>query len=208
MERIYILWRLIYRSKKLLRKDAYTHYMYIKKGKTCMEKLIKEARAGNPDAFTRLMKSQMQSMYKTARAILLNYEDIADAVSETILACWENLNKLKEERFFKTWMTRILINKCNDIIRKKQYYLDEDIPETPYIDTGFENAEWKDAMNSISEKYRLVMVLYYIEGFNTGDISMMLDVPEGTVRSRLARGREQLAGIYGIREIKKGGQAL
>ena len=193
----------------MLLTKAYTlHVRTEKKGKSYMEKLIKEAKAGNPDAFTRLMKSQMQNMYKTAGAILINDEDIADAVSETILACWENMNSLKEDRFFKTWMTRILVNKCNDIIRKKQYYLDYDMPEEPYNDTGFENAEWKEALSTISEKYRLVMVLYYIEGFSTGDISGILDIPEGTVRSRLARGREQLAGAYGIREIKKGGQAL
>jgi RNA polymerase sigma factor (sigma-70 family) len=193
----------------MLLTKAYTlHVRTEKKGKNYMEKLIKEAKAGNPDAFTRLMKSQMQNMYKTAGAILINDEDIADAVSETILACWENMKNLKEERFFKTWMTRILVNKCNDIIRKKQYYLDYDMPEEPYNDTGFENAEWKEALSTISEKYRLVMVLYYIEGFSTGDISGILDIPEGTVRSRLARGREQLAGAYGIREIKKGGQAL
>lgn len=193
----------------MLLTKAYTlHVRTEKKGKSYMEKLIKEAKAGNPDAFTRLMKSQMQNMYKTAGAILINDEDIADAVSETILACWENMKNLKEDRFFKTWMTRILVNKCNDIIRKKQYYLDYDMPEEPYNDTGFENAEWKEALSTISEKYRLVMVLYYIEGFSTGDISGILDIPEGTVRSRLARGREQLAGVYGIREIKKGGQAL
>ena len=193
----------------MLLTKAYTlHVRTEKKGKSYMEKLIKEAKAGNPDAFTRLMKSQMQNMYKTAGAILINDEDIADAVSETILACWENMHSLKEDRFFKTWMTRILVNKCNDIIRKKQYYLDYDMPEEPYNDTGFENAEWKEALNTSSEKYRLVMVLYYIEGFSTGDISGILDIPEGTVRSRLARGREQLAGAYGIREIKKGGQAL
>lgn len=193
----------------MLLTKAYTlHVRTEKKGKSYMEKLIKEAKAGNPDAFTRLMKSQMQNMYKTAGAILINDEDIADAVSETILACWENMHSLKEDRFFKTWMTRILVNKCNDIIRKKQYYLDYDMPEEPYNDTGFENAEWKEALSTISEKYRLVMVLYYIEGFSTGDISGILDIPEGTVRSRLARGREQLAGVYGIREIKKGGQAL
>lgn len=193
----------------MLLTKAYTlHVRTEKKGKSYMEKLIKEAKAGNPDAFTRLMKSQMQNMYKTAGAILINDEDIADAVSETILACWENMHSLKEDRFFKTWMTRILVNKCNDIIRKKQYYLDYDMPEEPYNDTGFENAEWKEALSTISEKYRLVMVLYYIEGFSTGDISGILDIPEGTVRSRLARGREQLAGAYGIREIKKGGQSL
>ena len=193
----------------MLLTKAYTlHVRTEKKGKSYMEKLIKEAKAGNPDAFTRLMKSQMQNMYKTAGAILINDEDIADAVSETILSCWENMHSLKEDRFFKTWITRILVNKCNDIIRKKQYYLDYDMPEEPYNDTGFENAEWKEALSTISEKYRLVMVLYYIEGFSTGDISGILDIPEGTVRSRLARGREQLAGVYGIREIKKGGQAL
>ena len=53
-----------------------------KKGKTFMEKMIRAAKAGEPDAFTRLMKSQMQSMYKTAGAILMNDEDIADAVSD------------------------------------------------------------------------------------------------------------------------------
>ncbi len=180
-----------------------------------MEKLIKRARLGDPDAFTKLMKSHMQSMYKTAGAILFNDEDIADAISDTILACWENLKSLKDDRFFKTWMTRILVNKCNDMIRKKQYYLDEEIPETPYMDRGYENAEWKETLSCISEKYRLAMVLYYIEGFNTGDISDILDIPEGTVRSRLARGREQLAEAYEhqdtrgeVRNRKKGGQAI
>lgn len=169
-----------------------------------MDRLIKEAKGGNPDAFARLMRSQMQNMYKTAGAILFNDEDIADAVSDTILACWENLPRLKENRFFKTWMTRILINKCSDIIRKKQYFLDEDIPEEGYVDRGYENAEWKEAIGQIPEKYRLVMLLYYIEGFSTGDIGEILDIPEGTVRSRLARGREQLAREYG----EKGGCAL
>ena len=89
----------------------------IKKGKNIMDKLIKEAKGGDPDAFARLMRSHMQSMYKTAGAILFNDEDIADAISDTILACWENLSGLKNNRFFKTWMTRILVNKCSDIRR-------------------------------------------------------------------------------------------
>ena len=105
-------------------------------------------------------------------------------------------------------MTRILINKCNDIIRKKKYILQADIPDKPYIDSGFENTEWKETINMVSDKYRLVLVLYYIEDFNTKDISEMLGMPEGTVRSRLARGREQLRQIYEEREYETGGQAL
>ena len=201
-ERKPYLFRLIYRSIK--NAPVRTE----KKGKTFMEKMIRAAKAGEPDAFTRLMKSQMQSMYKTAGAILMNDEDIADAVSDTILTCWESIGCLREEKYFRTWMTRILINKCNDIIRRKKYILQADIPDKPYIDSGFENTEWKETINMVSDKYRLVLVLYYIEDFNTKDISEMLGMPEGAVRSRLARGREQLRQIYEEREYETGGQAL
>ena len=87
-----------------------------------MDKLVKKARQGDPDAFTELMQSQMQNMYKTARAILYNDEDAADAISETILTCWEKLHQLKNPAFFRTWMTRILINKCKDIIKKQSRF--------------------------------------------------------------------------------------
>ena len=159
-----------------------------------MDKLIKRALRRDADAFTELMQSQMQNMYKTARSILYNDEDIADAISETILTCWEKMWQLKEESFFRTWMTRILINKCNDILRKqKNLSLVEEIPDIPSYDVKFANAEWKEALDSLNEKYRLVLVLYYVEGFKTGEISRILSMPESTVRSRLARGRQQLA---------------
>lgn len=169
-----------------------------------MDNLITEAKRGNPDAFTKLMQLQMQNMYKTARAILYNDEDIADAISETILTCWEKLGQLKEDRYFRTWMTRVLVNKCNDLIRKKQQLIWKDeIPEVPEYDAGFENAEWKEALNSLGEIYRLVMMLYYIEGFKTSEISQILEIPESTVRSRLTRGREQLAELYDLKDRRK-----
>ncbi len=159
-----------------------------------MKSLIKEARSGDSDAFAELMQSQMKNMYKAARAILYHDEDVADAISETILTCWEKLWQLKEEDYFRTWMTRILINKCNDILRnQKNISLVEEIPEVSSYDTKYENVEWKEALNSLGEKYRLVLMLYYVEGFKTAEISDILNMPESTVRSRLARGREQLA---------------
>lgn len=109
---------------------------------------------------------------------------------------------MKEDRYFRTWMTRILLNKCNDILRKrKQMVWMDEIPETPDVDAGFENSEWKEALNSLSENFRLVVMLYYIEGFKTSEISQILDIPEGTVRSRLARGREQLAGLFQVKVV-------
>ena len=59
-------------------------------------------------------------------------------------------------------------------------------------------ASWWD---SLAENFRLVVMLYYIEGFKTSEISQILDIPEGTVRSRLARGREQLAGLLQLKVV-------
>lgn len=160
---------------------------------------IQKAKNGDADAFIALMQSYMQSMYKVARSILKSDEDVADAIQETILSCWEKLEQLKERRYFKTWMIRILINKCNDIWNEKNRYMSEDdLPESPVFDINYDNVEWDVLMNSLDEKYRLIIVLYYVEGFKTSEISKMLSIPESTVRTRLARGRNHLAKLYGI----------
>ena len=159
-----------------------------------MDNLIRRAKQGNPDAFVALMQSQMQNIYKAAKAVLRNDEDVADAISDTILVCWEKLRQLKEEAYFRTWMTRILINKCHDILRKQKHIsLLEEMPEIPSGERNYENIEWVEALASLGEKYRLVLMLYYVEGFKTGEIGEILGMPESTVRSRLARGRQQLA---------------
>lgn len=160
---------------------------------------IQKAKSGDADAFIALMQSYMQSMYKIARSILKSDEDVADAIQETILSCWEKLEQLKERRYFKTWMIRILINKCNDIWNEKKRYMSEDdLPECPVFDSNYDNAEWDVVLNALDEKYRLIIVLYYVEGFKTSEISKMLSIPESTVRTRLARGRNHLAKLYGI----------
>ncbi len=61
------------------------------------------------------MEMNKQSMYKVAKSYLRYEEDVADAMQETILICYEKLGDLKEPKYFKTWMIRILINKCKDI---------------------------------------------------------------------------------------------
>ena len=172
-----------------------------------MEELIKKARQHDADTFTELMMSQMQTMYKTARAILSNEEDAADAISDTILACWEKRGQLRENKYFRTWLTKILVNKCKDIIRKKQNLLfTDEMPEIPSKDYGYENLEWKQTLNELDERYRTILILYYVEGFKTSEIAEIMELPESTVRTRLSRGREKMAQRYGNMERK--GEAL
>ena len=75
-----------------------------------MEKLVKKAKKGDAEAFITLMEQNKQTMKRVAYAYLGNEEDVADALQETILAAFEKLDTLKKPEFFRTWLTRILIN--------------------------------------------------------------------------------------------------
>lgn len=160
------------------------------------EILIQKAKMKNPDAFTELMTSQMQSMYRTAKAILMNDEDVADAIQDTLLICWEKLNELKVNQYFRTWMTKILIHNCYGIIRSNRRitYTDK-LPES-VSEENPSNLEWQEALSSIDEKYRIVLILFYAEGFRTKEIAKILGLTDSTVRTRLSRGREQLTTYY------------
>lgn len=165
------------------------------------EILIQKAKMKNPDAFTDLMKSQMQSMYRTAKAILMNDEDVADAIQNTLLICWEKLSDLRVNRYFKTWMTKILVNNCYGIIRSNSRVIYTDKLPERVSEESVSNIEWQEALSSIDEKYRIVLILFYSEGFRTKEIAKVLGITDSTVRTRLSRGREQLSKYY------KGGKA-
>ena len=85
-----------------------------------MELLVKRAKKGDAEAFITLIEENKQSMYKVAKGFLRNEEDIADAMAQTVLDCYEKIGTLKQSSYFKTWMIRILINNCKDMIRKRK----------------------------------------------------------------------------------------
>ncbi len=156
---------------------------------------VKKAQRHDKDAFTELMQLCMKDMYRTAIAILMNEEDAADALQDTILTCWEKLYTLKKPEFFKTWMTRILINHCYDIIRKNTTFGNLEPYEEPSKCDEY-NLELKEAYASVDERYRLPMELYYSQGFRIREIAEMLSVPQNTIKTRLSRGRKQLEEYY------------
>ncbi|MCH5270226.1 MAG: RNA polymerase sigma factor [Lachnospiraceae bacterium] len=157
--------------------------------------LIEEAKNKDPDAFDRLMRTQLQKMYRIAISMLQNEEDAADAIQETVFKCWQKIEQVRNDEYFETWLTRILINQCNDILRagKKIIYV-EDMPEIIHEDNYFTN-EWKEVLSSLNEKYRVVLELYYVDGFSTKEIAGMLHITNTNVRSRMVRGRKQLEQI-------------
>ena len=153
--------------------------------------LIRKARSKDPDAFSSLIYFYMKDLYRVAISILMNDEDAAD----TILGCWEKLHTLKQEKYFKTWLTRILINHCYDMRKKQQRMTTMEDYEEPVAEDQY-NVELKEALGQLDEKYRIVMVLYYSEGYQTGEIAELLEIPRSIVKTRLKRGREMLVAYY------------
>lgn len=162
-----------------------------------MINLVKRSMVGDADAFLELMEQNSLSMYKVARGILNNDEDVADAIQDTILTCFEKMNTLKKPEYFKTWLIRILINECNKILR--HYHginIREEMPEIPDSDKSLAEFEFKEMLELVEEKYRVVLILYYVEGFKIADIADILKLNENTVKTRLTRARSHIRQVY------------
>ncbi|WP_297437915.1 RNA polymerase sigma factor [uncultured Clostridium sp.] len=163
------------------------------------EELSLEARAivGDKKAFCSLIREHKLSLYRVARGILNNESDIEDALSNCILKAYKNIGKLSQEKFFKTWLTRILINECKNIIKKnKDYYIEDDkfININVYNDT-YKDVDLQNALLELDERIRETIILYYYEDMKQTDIAKLLDINEATVRSRIFKGKEKLRTV-------------
>ena len=83
------------------------------------DQLVRRAQRGDKDAFVALMEQYKAALYRAARAILHSDEDAADAIQETVLEAWRSLPKLEAPRYCNTWLTRVLIYNCYEILRRK-----------------------------------------------------------------------------------------
>jgi RNA polymerase sigma-70 factor (ECF subfamily) len=160
-----------------------------------MNDLIKRAKVRDADAFTELMQLFMKDMYRTSIAILQHDEDAADAIQDTILVCWEKIDTLKKPKYFKTWMTRILINKCYDILNQRKHTVSFEECEEPVIQETPKD-KITELLSVLDEKYRVPMLLFYLQGYKISEIAELLHIPKSTVQTRLARGRKKFAALY------------
>lgn len=129
-------------------------------------------------------------LYRVAWSILRNDEACKDALQETALKAWEKRHTLRELSRFRAWITRILVNACYDMLRKKRPLVSiEDVPEpsAPPPDPMLALA-----IEALPEKQRLPIILFYSEGMSYSEIADALKLPVPTVRSRLHTGREML----------------
>lgn len=142
--------------------------------------------------FAEIVLDSKESLYRVAKTILKNDTDCEDAVSEAIVKGFLNLHTLKKDIYAKTWLTRILINECYGILsrRKRETNYEESISLEEQYEYGYSEI-YENIMN-LELSYRMTIMLFYIEGYNTREIAKITGVSIGTVKSRLSRARKQL----------------
>ncbi|OCA97938.1 RNA polymerase sigma factor [Clostridium beijerinckii] len=163
---------------------------------------VSKAKKGDKEAFLALIDENRLNIYRVARGILKDKEDIEDAIQNTIIKSFQKINSLKQDDYFRTWLIKILINECTQILRKgkRVTYLSEN-NDTEIYNDSYENIDLTKAINSLNEELRVTTVLFYFEDMSTKDIAKLLKISDGTVRSRLTRARTKLKEIIGEVEI-------
>lgn len=162
-----------------------------------MNLLVKRARSGDKEAFVQLMEESKLSLLAAARAILKDEEDVADAMQETVLTAFQKLCTLREEKYFKTWLIRILINHCYTILRRRKTVpLSDFLPEESKENNWDDILDVRTALEETSAGDRLVLTLFYVEDMSQREIGRVLGISENAVKQRLARGRSHFKSIY------------
>ena len=141
--------------------------------------------------FSERIVAMMQTLYRVSYSQLSQSCDREDAVQECLCKAWQKRWQLKDERYMQTWVVRILINECHNIQKRNNRELSiDEIPE--HIAPPDCDIELHDTLLYLDESLRLPILLHYAEGFSVAEIAKILRLPQGTVKSRMARGRKEL----------------
>lgn len=136
---------------------------------------------------------QERLMYYLSYSMLNNNEDCADAVQETLARAWQKRNTLRDESKFKSWLMRILVNTCNDMLRKKQRQRQVPLEEdTAAVDPPSSPVPLREAIDMLKPEWRAVIILHYLEGYSINDMAEVLGAPTGTIKSRMKHARSRL----------------
>ena len=143
----------------------------------------------NSQEFACQIIDMTQTLYRVAYAQLPQKSDREDAVQETLKRAWEKREQLQNPEYLQTWVIRILLNVCHNMQKHNKRVLPRD--DVPVIAQDHP-PELRDALLSLEEKFRMPILLHYIEGYSVLQTAAMLRLPQGTVKTRLRIGREKL----------------
>lgn len=130
--------------------------------------------------------SLKEQLYRFAFLYLRNEASALEAVDETVYLAYKNIRKLRHPEYFKTWITRILINVCKkELKRIKRVLPIEDAPEQTHLD--YDSLPLKDAIANLPEELQIIINLRYFNDYTLVETAEILKLPQGTVSTRQRR---------------------
>ena len=167
-----------------------------------MNELIEKAKKGDKDSFTQIILMMKDNLYRIARMRFQNEDDINEVVQLTIIEVYNSLRKLRDNKKFKSWVIKILLNYCNKQYKKKskdekEQNIEIDIEEkNDEIARKIDQIDFYNLIKTLDYKERLSLMLFYAEDLSYKEISKILKEPESTIRNRNSRAIDKLRKKY------------
>lgn len=161
-------------------------------------RLVERAVKGNTDAFGELIAQHQTYLYKLAFMYTKNEQDALDSVQECAMRAMISMDKLREPEYFKTWITRILINCIYQANGKnKKHAVFEEYKEAACDEmlSIEERTDLYDAIDLLPPVYKTVIILKYFQGMKIKEISAVMDIPVGSVKGYLSRAKSVLRDL-------------
>ncbi len=175
------------------------------------EELVRRYLEGDTEAFGALVQRHQSRVYNVALRVLGDPDDARDAAQDAFLTLVRKLSQFRGDAAFTTWMHRITVNACYDILRKRRRQPmlrtvrdpDDPMPDqlppvADHADETIGSIDAARALRQIPEEYRVVLVLADVQDLPYEEIARTLDIPLGTVKSRVHRGRVALGRAMGL----------
>lgn len=147
--------------------------------------IVKKAIAGDEEAFLAIMNEHKEALYRTALAFLKNEHDAIEAIQEITYRAYKKIHTVKEPGYIKTWLTRIMMNYCQDQIKKNKRMVIDNRLTVLHVTNDVSRLEINEAISTLSDTDQQLIYLKYFQDVKIKDIAIMENIPEGTVKSRL-----------------------
>ena len=166
-----------------------------------MEELVEKAKYGDKEAYTELIANIEKELYAVAMRRIDEPEDVEDIIQDTILIGYMNIKQIRDNKFFKAWIIKILCNECNKFYnnRKREEEINEKyVSDKEIIDYNKfeEHLEFENMIKDLSDEDKEVMKLYYEDNFTSEQISRLLGINDNTIKSKISRGKKKISATY------------
>lgn len=152
--------------------------------------------ARQPDQVEVMIQKYGDMLFRTCLVMLQNQPDAEDAVQETVLKYMLKAPVFDSSEHEKAWLLKVAANHCRDLLRFRSRHPQVTLEQLTEYLTDPENSGILDALMTVPEKYRIVMLLHYVEGYPTDEIAQMIGKTPSAVKMRLQKGRKLLKKAY------------